>query len=63
MDEFREELLIKLSIPIYAIVIGIEILYSYWKQKKYYSTKGILSNLLVGIANCRRFCFLLDAPN
>ena len=51
MDEFREELLIKLSIPIYAIVIGIEILYSYWKQKKYYSTKGILSNLYLTTLN------------
>lgn len=51
MNEFREELLIKLSIPIYAIVIGIEILYSYWKQKKYYSTKGILSNLYLTTLN------------
>jgi len=51
MHEFREELLIKLSIPIYAIVIGIEILYSYWKQKKYYSTKGILSNLYLTTLN------------
>lgn len=51
MDEFREELLIKFSIPIYAIVIGIEILYSYWKQKKYYSTKGILSNLYLTTLN------------
>lgn len=51
MNEFREELLIKLSIPIYTIVIGIEILYSYWKQKKYYSTKGILSNLYLTTLN------------
>jgi len=51
MHEFREELLIKFSIPIYAIVIGIEILYSYWKQKKYYSTKGILANLYLTTLN------------
>lgn len=51
MNEFREELLIKLSIPIYAIVIGIEILYSWWHHKKYYSTKGILANLYLTTLN------------
>jgi len=51
MNEFREELLIKLSIPIYTIVIGIEILYSYWKHKHYYSTKGLLSNLYLTTLN------------
>ncbi|MCD6017853.1 MAG: fatty acid hydroxylase [Bacteroidetes bacterium] len=51
MNEFREELLIKLSIPIYALVIGIEILYSYWHEKKYYSTKGLLSNIYLTTLN------------
>ncbi|MDF2447877.1 MAG: fatty acid hydroxylase [Bacteroidota bacterium] len=51
MNEFREELLIKLSIPIYAIVIGIEILYSYWHEKKYYSTKGLLANIYLTTLN------------
>lgn len=51
MNEFREEFLIKLSIPIYTIVIGIEILYSYWKHKNYYSTKGLLSNLYLTSLN------------
>ncbi|MCF8424083.1 MAG: sterol desaturase family protein [Bacteroidia bacterium] len=51
MHEFREALLVKLSIPIYTIVIAIEILYSYWKQKKYYSTKGLLSNLYLTTLN------------
>jgi sterol desaturase/sphingolipid hydroxylase (fatty acid hydroxylase superfamily) len=51
MNEFREELLIKLSIPIYAIVIGIEIFYSYWHEKKYYSTKGLLSNIYLTVLN------------
>jgi sterol desaturase/sphingolipid hydroxylase (fatty acid hydroxylase superfamily) len=51
MNEFREALLIKLSIPIYAIVIGIEILYSYWNEKKHYSTKGLLSNLYLTTLN------------
>lgn len=51
MNEFREALLIKLSIPIYAIVIGIEIFYSYWHEKKYYSTKGLLSNVYLSFLN------------
>jgi len=51
MNEFREIVLLKLSIPIYSIVIGIEILYSYFKQKNYYSTKGILSNLFLTALN------------
>lgn len=51
MNEFREELLIKLSIPVYAIVIGIEIFFSYWHEKKYYSTKGVLSNVYLSALN------------
>lgn len=51
MNEFREALLIKLSIPVYALVIGIEILYSYWHEKKYYSTKGTLSNVYLSALN------------
>ncbi len=51
MNEFREELLVLISIPIYTIVIGIEILYSYYKQKGFYSTKGILSNLYLTSLN------------
>ena len=51
MNEFREALLIKLSIPIYTIVIGIEIFYSYWHEKKHYSTKGILSNIYLTTLN------------
>jgi sterol desaturase/sphingolipid hydroxylase (fatty acid hydroxylase superfamily) len=51
MNEFREELLVLISIPIYTIVIGIEILYSYYKHKGFYSTKGILSNLYLTSLN------------
>lgn len=51
MNEFREAFLIKLSIPIYTTVIGIEILYSYWHQKKYYSTKGLLANIYLTALN------------
>ena len=51
MNEFREELLVLISIPIYTIVIGIEILYSYFKHKGFYSSKGILSNLYLTSLN------------
>lgn len=51
MNEFREALLVKLSIPVYVIIIGIELLYSYWKHKKYYSTKGILTNIYLSALN------------
>lgn len=51
MNEFREELLIKLSVPIYVIVIGVEILYSYWHHKQYYSTKGLISNIYLSSLN------------
>lgn len=51
MNEFREELLIKLSIPVYAIVIGAEILFSYLHDKKYYSTKGTLANIYLSALN------------
>jgi len=45
MNEFRESLLVLISVPIYAIVIGAEMLYSYFKHKHLYSTKGLLSNI------------------
>ena len=62
MNEIRELFLLKLSIPIYTIVIGIEILFSYWHEKKYYSTKGILANVYLTLLNIsldflvRAFC-------
>lgn len=51
MNEFREALLIAITTPIYAVVIGAEILFSYYYQKNYYSTKGILSNIYLTSLN------------
>ncbi|MDI1356236.1 MAG: sterol desaturase family protein [bacterium] len=51
MNELREILLFKLSIPIYAFVIGLELIYSYWHEKKYYSAKGIAANLYLSLLN------------
>lgn len=51
MNEFREAILIKLSIPIYALVIGFELFYSYFKRKGLYTTKGVLSNVYLTLLN------------
>lgn len=51
MGEFRESLLILISVPIYAIVIGFEFFYSYSKHKGLYSTKGVLSNMYLTSLN------------
>ena len=51
MNEFRESLLVLISVPIYAIVIGFEFFYSYFKNKNLYSGKGILSNIYLTSLN------------
>ncbi len=51
MNEFRESLLILISLPIYAVVIGFEFFYSYFKNKGLYSTKGLLSNIYLTVLN------------
>jgi len=65
MDEFREALLIMITTPIYIIVIGAEILFSYFHQKNYYSTKGTFENIYLSALNfsldilVRGFCLLI----
>jgi sterol desaturase/sphingolipid hydroxylase (fatty acid hydroxylase superfamily) len=65
MNEFRESLLILISVPIYAFVIGFEFFYSYVENKGLYSSKGILSNIYLTILNMgldiliRGFCLLI----
>jgi hypothetical protein len=58
MNEFREALLIMISTPIYVVVIGAELLFSYIHEKKYYSTKGILANIYLTILNLSLDIFL-----
>ena len=48
---FREELLLMITVPIYAIVIGAEIIYSYIKQKHFYSVKGVIANVYLTSLN------------
>jgi sterol desaturase/sphingolipid hydroxylase (fatty acid hydroxylase superfamily) len=51
MQEFRESLLILFSVPVYIIVIGAELLYSYFGKKQLYSGKGILANVYLSALN------------
>jgi sterol desaturase/sphingolipid hydroxylase (fatty acid hydroxylase superfamily) len=51
MEQFREALLIAITTPIYIIVIGAEILFSYLHHKQYYTTKGLLANVYLSTLN------------
>jgi sterol desaturase/sphingolipid hydroxylase (fatty acid hydroxylase superfamily) len=51
MNEFRESLLVLISVPIYAIVIGFEFFYSYFKNKGLYTTKGLFANIYLTALN------------
>jgi sterol desaturase/sphingolipid hydroxylase (fatty acid hydroxylase superfamily) len=51
MNEFREVFLLQLTTPIYIIVIGGEILFSYFHDKNYYSVKGTLANIYLTSLN------------
>lgn len=50
MEEFRESVLIAFATPIYLVVIGLEIFFSHLHHRKYYSPKGVFTNLyLMGL--------------
>lgn len=51
MNEFRESIVVLISIPVYALVIGAELVYSFWSQRKLYSAKGVLSNTYLSALN------------
>lgn len=51
MNEFREYLLVLISVPIYTLVIGFEFFYSYFNKKGLYSTKGVLANIYLTSLN------------
>ncbi|MGZ4089165.1 MAG: sterol desaturase family protein [Bacteroidia bacterium] len=51
MNEFRESLLVLISVPIYALVIGFEFFYSYFKNKGLYTTKGVFANIYLTVLN------------
>ena len=49
--DFIEKTLITITTPLYAVVIGTEILFSHWYHKKYYTLKDTLINVYLTIAN------------
>ncbi len=51
MHSSREALFILFSIPLYAILIGAEILLSNWQQRKFYSFKATLQNIYLTLVN------------
>lgn len=51
MDEFRETLLLLIATPIYVIIIGAEILFSYFHNKQYYTPRGTLTNIFLTVLN------------
>jgi sterol desaturase/sphingolipid hydroxylase (fatty acid hydroxylase superfamily) len=65
MNEFRESLLILISIPVYAIVIGAEIFFSWFNKKNLYSSAGTFTNIYLSGLNMgldilsRGFCLLV----
>ena len=64
-DNFREALLILISTPIYVVVIGGEILFSYFHAHKNYSSKGTIENVILMFLNMgldvvlRIFCLMV----
>ncbi|HOZ86467.1 MAG TPA: sterol desaturase family protein [Bacteroidia bacterium] len=51
MHEFKEDLLVFISVPLYGLIIGFELLYSYLKNKNLYTTKGLLANIYLTSLN------------
>lgn len=51
MEDFRESLLVLLTVPVYAVVIGFELFYSYFNKKGLYSTGGIVQNVYLTLMN------------
>lgn len=51
MHEFRELILIKISLPIYILIIGFEFFYSHFKNKGLYSGSGVIANIYLTLLN------------
>src|ERR1051326_8314439 len=51
MDTAREQVLLLISTPIYAFVIGLEMLLSSIHHRKWYSAKGTLANIYLSALN------------
>lgn len=51
MEAFRESFLILFSTPVYALLIGLEMLMSYIHNRHYYTAKGTLMNIYLSALN------------
>lgn len=51
MEAFRESFLILFSTPVYALLIGLEMLMSYIHHRHYYTAKGTLMNIYLSALN------------
>jgi sterol desaturase/sphingolipid hydroxylase (fatty acid hydroxylase superfamily) len=51
MVSIRESLLMMITTPLYAVVIGVEIILSYLHHRHLYSVKGILQNVYLTVLN------------
>jgi sterol desaturase/sphingolipid hydroxylase (fatty acid hydroxylase superfamily) len=51
MDQLHQQILLLFSIPIYAIIIPLEILLSNFRQKKFYSWKETMMNIYLNLLN------------
>ena len=58
MNSARETWFLLLSVPIYIIFIGAEIILSNWGEKKFYSIKGVLQNVYLTLMNASIDLFL-----
>lgn len=50
-EQFRETLLLLITTPIYMVVIGSEILLSYFQHKKIYTIQGAITNMYLMLLN------------
>jgi sterol desaturase/sphingolipid hydroxylase (fatty acid hydroxylase superfamily) len=51
MEAFKESIVIMFSTPVYAILIGLEIVLSYFHNRHWYSLKGTLTNVYLSALN------------
>lgn len=51
MNTSRETLVLLLSVPVYLVLIGAEIMVSNWQQSKRYTVKGVLQNIYLSLLN------------
>lgn len=51
METAREQFLLLISTPLYAVVIGLEMLVSRLHNRKWYSAKGLITNIYLTVLN------------